>query len=337
MNKKNGFKLGLILFGIVLMSFFALGVGYSNGSLSFNPNWLGLLLNGTQDGTAREILISLRLPRLLCALLVGAALALAGTVLQSVSKNPLADPFLLGISGGAALLVVIIHGVAALSDTFGWWIVPITAFVGAQAATVIVLSLARGPAGKITVLGIILGGVVINAFCAAVTMFLMIRFDPHRLKITTLWLAGSLSSESWPRLAIAATIGICAFIYLRMRAYRLNTFALGEEGATGVGIDTDKELKRATVAASLLAGIGVSLSGLLGYVGLVVPHIARMLVGTDLRSSLTFSAAIGALLLLVADTVARLVVAPQELPVGVLAALAGCPVLLILLKRELQK
>jgi len=336
MRRPSGIVLGLVLAGTLVAAFLALALGYTNGSLVFNVDWPSLLWTPGRN-LERDILLSIRLPRILAAILAGLSLASAGLVLQSVSRNPLADPYLLGISGGAALAVVLVHGMLRLTDLLGWWVVPVSAFIGAQLATVLVLSIARGPAGKITVLGIILGGVIINALCAALTMFLMVRFDPNRLRITTLWMAGGLSSESYGRLGLAAAIALAALVVLRARAHRLNAFVLGEEGAAGVGVDTEREIRVAAVCASVLAGVGVSLAGLLGFVGLIVPHLARMITGMDVRKSLPLACALGALLLLSADAVGRVVAAPEELPVGVLAALAGCPVLLVLLRNEMRR
>ncbi len=329
-----GIGLGLVLALTALVAYVSLGLGFARGSLGFDGAWPALLWG---SGLERDILLSIRLPRVLAALIVGAALASAGMTLQTVSRNPLADPYLLGISGGAALAVVLVHGVLGLSQTFGWWVVPVAGFLGAQAATLVVLALARGPAGRVTILGIVLGGVVINALCAAVTTFLMVRFDPYRLRITTLWMAGSLSSETYARLGLAALAAAMALGYLVMRSRLLSAFALGEEGAAGVGVDTDRELRLAAIASSVLAGVGVSLAGLLGYLGLVVPHLVRLRVGLDVRKGLLLSAAVGGLLLLLADSAARVVAAPAEMPVGVLAALAGCPVLLLLLRNELRR
>jgi len=337
MTKKTGTWIIFLILATAAAAFVSLGIGYRDGALTWNPLWPSILFGNNIHTSARDIMLSIRLPRLVAALVVGASLASAGLVLQSVSRNPLADPFLLGISGGAALFVVLVHGISGLSQSLGWWVVPVAAFIGAQAATLIVLTIARGPGGRITVLGIILGGIIINAFCAALTLFLMIRFDPHRLRITTLWLAGGLSSETWPRLALASLLALFSFMYLRMKAHRLNAFAVGEEGAAGLGVDTDRELRRVTIASSILAGVAVSLSGLLGYVGLVVPHLARMITGSDLKTGLPAAALTGALLLVLADAGSRVIAAPQELPVGVIAALAGCPVLLVLLRREIRK
>ncbi len=272
----------------------------------------------------------------MAALLTGAALALAGLLLQGASRNPLADPFLLGISGGAGLSVVVLHAVPGLVENLGWWAVPLAAFLGAQGATVVVLSLSRGSRGKVSVLGLVLGGVIINSFCAALTTFLLTRFEPLQLRITTMWLAGGVGYAEWPQLILCSIALVATAVLIRLRAGHLNAFALGEEGAGLVGVNSRRMLTQVAWSASILTGIAVSLAGMVGYVGLIIPHLVRMLVGGDFRSTIVLSALGGVLLILVGDTAARTVMSPQEIPVGVLAALIGTPLLLVLIRRQLR-
>jgi len=324
---------GLLL--LMALAYAAAGIGTRAGEVTFDPGWPAQL-DASAGSTISAVLGHLRLPRIAAAILVGAALAVAGLMLQGVSRNPLADPFLLGISGGAAMSVVILHAIPNLVEAAGWWLVPVAAFAGAQGATTLVLSLARGPGGRVTMLGLILGGVIINSFCAAVTTFLLTRFAPLKLRITTMWLAGGLGYIEWGQLALSAVIIAAVLVFVRSRAARLNAFALGEEGARLVGVDSRGLLTQTAWAASLLAGIAVSLGGLIGYVGLLVPHLVRLAVGGDFRHTLALSAIGGALLLLLGDTAARTIMSPQEIPVGVLAALIGTPLLLLLIRRELK-
>ncbi len=327
----------LALIGLAaLAAWVAVGLGSAEGQLTFRGDWLGALLGGDRGGEIdQRLVIHWRLPRAAAALLVGGALALAGLVLQAVTRNPLADPYLLGISGGAGLAVVLVRCVLA-SDAGAWWLTPLAAFGGAAAASVFVLTLARGSGGRVTVLGLILAGVVVNALCAALMAFILARLDPFRLRITTLWLIGGIGYASWLQLALVACGVLVAAVWLRADAHRLNTFALGADAAQSVGVDAQRLLRRAAGLSSLLTALGVSLGGLLGYVGLIVPHAVRLLVGQDLRRSLPAAMGAGSLLLIVADTAARTAFAPEELPVGVLTALVGCPVLLVLLKAQLR-
>ncbi len=328
--------LGLSLLALAA-AWTSMGAGSSQGKLTFDPAWVGSALSQGGDPLRRQVLVNLRAPRVAAGVLVGVALALAGLLLQGVTRNPLADPYLLGISGGAGLLVVMLHSVPGLLETFGWWLVPVAAFAGAMLASMLVLHLARGASGRLTILGLILGGVVINAFCAALMSFMLARFDPFRLRITSLWLAGGIGFSRPGQLALAAAVVIVGGLYLRAQAHRLNAMALGAEGAGTVGVDSGKLLLRAAAVASLLTGVGVSLGGLLGYVGLIVPHAVRLLMGSDFRATLPVAASAGALLLVGADLVARLAFAPEELPVGVLTAIIGCPVLLGLLRAQLRR
>jgi iron complex transport system permease protein len=304
------------------------------GHIVFEPAWPSALARA--DGLARQVLLHLRLPRVPAGLLVGACLAVAGLLLQGVTRNPLADPYLLGVSGGAGLAVVLVHALPGLVQSSGWWLVPIVAFAGAQGASLLVLLLARGAGGRLTILGLILAGVVINAFCGAGMSFALARFDPHRLRVTTLWLAGGVGYASWPQLALVAAVFVAGWVYVRARAHELNAFALGRAGAATVGVDARRLLLSTAIIASVLTGLAVALGGLLGYVGLIVPHAVRLLVGGDHRRALPVAAVGGALLLVVADAAARLLFAPEELPVGVLTALLGCPVLLALLRAQLR-
>ena len=328
--------LGLTLLALVA-SWASMAAGSRQGRLTFDAGWVGQAFSPSGDPLMRQVLINLRAPRVAAGLLVGVALAMAGLLLQGVTRNPLADPYLLGISGGAGLLVVMLHAVPGLLDTLGWWLVPTAAFAGAMLASLLVLRLARGAGGRLTILGLILGGVVINAFCAALMSFLLARFDPFRLRITTLWLAGGIGFSEPGQLALAAVVVLAGGLYLRSQAHRLNAMALGSEGAGTVGVDSARLLLRAASVASLLTGVGVSLGGLLGYVGLIVPHAVRLLLGNDFRATLPVAAAAGAFLLVTADMAARLAFAPEELPVGVLTAIIGCPVLLALLRAQLRR
>ena len=321
---------------LAVAAYVGASLGSAAGAVTFEPDWPRAFLPGG-GGPFAAVITELRVPRVLAAALTGAALALSGLVLQGVSRNPLADPFLLGVSGGAGVVVVALYAVPRLVVSLGWWIVPVGAFAGAQAATMLVLTLARGPRGRVTVIGLVLGGVVVNAFCAAVTTVLLVSLEPLRLRFASFWLAGGVSSAEWGQIAIAAAVLAACAVFVWSRAGAFNAFALGEEGAGLVGVDTRRALREAAWTASLLTGIAVSLSGMVGYVGLIVPHVARLLVGGDFRANVPLTAAAGALLLVAADAAARTVISPAELPVGVLTALIGTPLLFILIRREMGR
>jgi len=321
---------------LAVAAYVATALGSRGGELTLELDWPHRLFAGADRGLA-AVIAELRAPRVAAAALTGAALAVAGLVLQGVSRNPLADPFLLGVSGGAGVVVVALYAVPSVIPTLGWWIVPVGAFAGAQAATALVLTLSRGPRGRVTVLGLILGGVVVNAFCAAIMTVLLVSLEPLRLRFASFWLAGGVSSAEWGQIAIAA-IGVgVASVFMWARGGAINAFGLGEEGAGLVGVDTRRLLRESAWAASLLTGLAVSLSGMVGYVGLIVPHAVRLLVGGDVRANVPLAAASGALILVVGDAAARSVISPAELPVGVLTALIGTPILFVLIRREMRR
>ncbi|MCK5796375.1 MAG: iron ABC transporter permease [Deltaproteobacteria bacterium] len=334
-SRRAALLFGLSIFATLAMAWLALALGSRDGAVVFDPTWFLSRREPGQD-LLWTVLWELRAPRVVAALVVGAALATAGLLLQGVTRNPLADPYLLGVSGGAGLVVVALHALLPGLVEFPWAI-PLAAFIGASGAMLAVLQLARGSGGRLSLFSLILAGVVINAFCAALITFFMARFDPHHLRITSTWLYGGLGFTRWGHLVAVAALVFVGWVFARAQAHRLNAFALGVAGAEAVGVDGDRLLLRAALLSSLLAALCVSLAGLLGYVGLIVPHGVRLLVGNDFRRTLSVSAVSGALLLLLADTAARLILAPEELPVGVLTALVGCPVLLWQLRSQLTR
>ena len=323
-------KLIVLASSLLFGAYLAVGLTSVDGRLVFEPLWISRL---GEDDLAQRLLVNWRLPRVIAAAIVGAALALAGLVLQAVTRNPLADPYLLGISGGAGLVVVLLRSLLP-EQLSPWWTVPLAGFVGALAAGRLVIGLGRAGSGRLSVVGLVLAGLVVNGLCAALITFVLARLDPFRLKINTTWLTGGIGLTVAPQLAVSLALLVVASVVLRMRAHRLNALALGQD-ALLVGVDVDRELLIASALSSLLAALGVALAGLLGYVGLLVPHVVRRWVGRDLRTSMTSCAVAGSLLLIVADTVSRVVFAPKEVPVGVFTALLGCPLLLGLLRSQL--
>lgn len=316
---------------IVVCVYLATGLGSQQGKIIFDARWFNSLF--TNDNS---ILLHLRLPRVLAALIVGSALSTSGQLLQSATKNPLADPYLLGVAGGAGLFVVSLHAFFPQLAAMNWGLIPLFAFIGGSVSILFVLAIAKGSRGRISLLSLILAGVVINALCAALINFMLARFDPFSLRITSVWLYGGLGYIRWSQLlGVSIAVFVLTF-YARSRAHDLNTFGLGLEGAKSLGVDAERLLLKISLVASALAALGVSLAGLLGYIGLIVPHITRILIGRDLRTSIFFSSALGALLLVVSDTAARILFAPEELPVGVLTAILGCPVLVWQLKSEIH-
>lgn len=275
-----------------------------------------------------NILFQIRLPRILLAAAVGGSLATAGAGYQALLRNPLAEPYLLGISNGAAVGTMIALVFFGTSE----WTRPVLAFTGALVATFAVYRLARGRAGA-TPDRLILAGVIVTTFLSSVIVFVTTLMDATRIRSFTFWLLGDLSGTSRSLLPVAITIAIIGTLALTLNARSLNLLMLGERDAFDLGVEVGRVRVVVFLVASLLVGSSVAASGSVGYVGLVVPHLARLSLGSDNRISIPAAALGGALFVIVADTVARTIIAPRELPVGAITALIGAPLFIYLLKR----
>jgi len=292
-----------------------------------------LAVGSAQHATA-GIVLDIRLPRALLAALVGAGLATAGALLQALLQNPLADPYVLGISGGAAL-----GGVLALALGGAWLggaLVPAVAFAGALAASLLLYAVAAA-GGRAPAHSLLLTGVVFNAFASSLIVFATSATDLARVAGVFLWLIGSIRLVEPALLSgVAVLFGVGLAIALRF-AYALNLLAQGDETATHLGVDVPASRRWILAGTALMIGASVAVSGLIGFVGLIVPHLLRLSLGSDHRLLVPASALAGAAFLLVADTLARVVLAPTELPVGALTSLVGGPLFLVLLRRELAR
>jgi iron complex transport system permease protein len=277
------------------------------------------------------ILLTLRLPRAVAAGCVGAALAVAGALFQGLLRNPLADPYVVGTSGGAALGAVL--GML-LGARLGFAAVPACAFAGALLATLLVISLA-GTAGRLPVVSVLLAGFVVSSLLAYVVSFLLVISERLQLQLPQVysWLLGGVAVTGWSQVAVVGPLVCAGLLASAGLARSLNAFSLGEEGAARVGVEVEREKKRILVLGALLSGAAVSLSGLVGFVGLIIPHLVRLLCGPDHRLLLPASALAGAAFLILADLLARTLLAPAELPIGILTAFLGGPFFLWLLRR----
>lgn len=308
---------------VILAGCLLLGVCVGGVPLSLAELWSGA---GPAGHTAR-LVASLRLPRVCLAALVGACLALAGAALQALLKNPLADPFLLGTSGGAATGAALasLLGVSPLLS-------PGAAFAGAIVSSIGVAALARR-GGRLDLQRLLLGGLVANAFFSAILLGVFSLASTETARTMLFWMMGSLAdaSPSKPLALIPyAAVGAAALL---ASASRLNLFAVGEENAAALGVDTERSKAIIFVASSLLTGAAVAFAGVIGFVGLLVPHAARAVAGNDQRVLLPLSAVSGAALLVAADALSRFVAAPSELPIGAVTAAIGAPVFVYLLLR----
>jgi len=283
-----------------------------------------------------EIFMHIRLPRIFLACIVGAALACSGVIFQVLLRNPLADPYILGISSGAGLGTII-----AVISGFSWTLwghspIAVFAFIGAIATIWLVWFIGR-LTGKSSVTGLLLAGVVVNAFFSAVIMFLTSIAKSQQIYATIFWLMGNIAEESPFLLWTAAGITIAGIVALFYISPQLNALSFGADDARSMGINTSGTQLIAFAVAALITSIAVCLSGLIGFVGLVVPHGVRLVFGPDHRRLLLLSAITGAIFLTVADTLARTIVAPAQLPVGVVTAIVGGPFFLFLLIRYSRK
>lgn len=292
-----------------------------------------------QEGTAlaryeQTVVLQLRLPRFLLAALVGGLLAQCGVVMQGLFRNPLADPGITGVSTGAALGAVAC--IALLPPMMAAWITPIAAFVGGLLATLLVYRFARTPQGT-SISMLLLSGVALSAFGGAVIGFLNYSASDRVLRDITLWQMGSLAGASATYILLSTITLLILAMFFQRHAAALNALALGEAEARYLGIDVEKLKLFLIVLSAIGVGIAVAAAGIIGFVGLVMPHAVRLLTGPDHRSLLPLSALAGALLLACADLFARTQVSPAELPVGLVTTLLGAPFFLSLLLRQRSK
>lgn len=285
----------------------------------------GLVWPWQADDMERRILLELRLPRALAALATGSLLAIAGCLMQVLLRNPLADPYILGLSGGAAAL-----SLAGLMLGLSWLPLPLLSFLGAMISVVVVFVLARG-SGPWSTTRLLLTGVVVAAGWGAVISLMLALGPDASLRSMLYWLMGDLSHASLSAYWLVPLAGLVLLMALRGRA--LNVLSTGATQAALLGESTRARFWEIYLLASLLTGLAVSLAGAIGFVGLIVPHLMRLLVGADHRRLLPAAALFGGAFLVIADTLARTLFAPRQLPVGVLTALIGVPLFLLLLHR----
>jgi len=279
-----------------------------------------------------EILVRVRIPRVLLAAMVGAALAGSGVVFQALLRNPLADPYILGVSSGAGLGAMIAV-IAGLSWTL-WGRSPIAvfAFLGALGTVWRVGGIGRST-GKYQVPGLLLAGVVVNAFFSAMIMFLVSVAKSSQLHATLIWLIGNMTEEDFFVLWVGGGSIVAGLTALFFLGSQLNIISVGSQDARSIGVPVARVELAAFAISAFITAVAVSLSGLIGFVGLIVPHAVRLLFGPDHRQLLPLSSLVGAMFLVIADTVARMIVAPAQLPVGVVTAMIGGPFFLFLLIR----
>lgn len=296
------------------------------------------LLVGSESYSQDTLIISeLRLPRMLLAGLVGLSLAICGTAMQGLFRNPLADPSLIGVSSGAsagASFMIVFGGLwLPMSGVFGLSLITLGAFAGGFFAVLVVYRLATNSTGT-SVATMLLAGIAITAFAGALNSLSEFFADDEMLRRISLWQMGSLDSATWPRVAIAGFCVALLLIYLPLYSRALNALLLGESEARHLGVPVEKVKRRLILLTALGVGTSVAVAGTIAFVGLVVPHIIRLLIGPDHRFLIPGTAIAGAILLILADALARVLVAPAELPAGILTALLGAPFFFSLLAHQ---
>lgn len=339
-------KMSALPWVLVLLALLALavlaGVGWGSAQLGMGQAWAavraqllqlaGLAAESDRALPQYQIVWMIRLPRVLMAALVGAGLAIVGVVMQAMVRNPLADPYMLGVSSGASVgaVSVLAWGVFAAA---GLYAITAGAFVGALAATVLVYLLAR-QRGRIPAARLILSGVAVGYMCTGLTSLIMLASGQRDLANALLgWIMGSLAGTQWPALGLPAVLLLAGMAWLLAQARPLNALLAGDEAAATLGVAAERLRRQLFVVVSLLTGTMVAVSGAIGFVGLVIPHVTRMLVGSDHRRVLPVAALMGALFLVLADGAARTWFAPMEIPVGVITAFVGGPFFIAMLWR----
>ena len=320
--------LAVLALALIVATVIAVGIG----AVAIPADRVVRTLLGEGDAAESAIILSIRLPRVLGAALVGAALAAAGVLLQGLLRNPLADPYVLGTSAGASVGAVVGLVVAG---TLGFVVVPALAFAGAMLSIVIVWRLARVGA-ETPIVTLLLAGVVFSAFAGAIVTFLLVSHDRLQLRLASVlgWLMGGVSVVTWTQLAISAALVLVGLAIAVLLGWRLDALALGEEAAATLGIDVERSKLSVVAAAALLTAAAVSIAGLVAFVGLIAPHAVRLVIGPAHARLVPAAAVAGAAFVVLADMAARVVVAPSELPMGVISGLVGGPFFFALLWRD---
>lgn len=323
-------RVGLVCLALTLFLILALIVCLGVGTAGITPGQVWAWLTGAlPEGTASIILAKFRLPRLLLAALVGASLSLSGAVFQGVLRNPLADPFILGVSGGAAAGAVL----ALTLGLPGPWTRAAAAFAGALGTVLLVVAIARRRR-RMETATLVLTGVMINAFFTSAIMFIISTTTDQKLHAIMFWLYGDLSGSNISHTYLLGPAAVVGGLLLFAFARHLNLLSAGDQAAAMAGVNVERVKLILFFIVSLLCGVTVSLSGLIGFVGLMVPHLVRMVLGSDHRLLLPAAGLFGAGFLVLADTAARTVISPAQLPVGVVTAFLGAPFFLTLLAKR---
>lgn len=337
LKRKNNFiKIIVLTIALLIMAIYAV----TQGNVQIPASDVVKIISGLSTDTQIKashvfIVMQVRIPRIILSLLVGGMLSVIGTIFQALFRNPMADPYVMGVSSGAAFgaTLGILFG---LGGTFlGLGMVSLFAFIGALITIILVYQLAR-VGGKVSTTGILLAGIVVNALLSAAISFLMILYHNDIDRIVT-WTMGSFGAASWEQLLLVLGPAVLGVVFMMTHSRELNALVMGEDEARNMGVSVDRLKKVLLILASLLSAFAVSVSGIIGFVGLIVPHFFRMIFGADHRILIPVSFFGGGLFMLVCDTLARSLLNSMEVPVGIITALFGGPFFLILLQKHKRK
>lgn len=343
-NAENELNMGVVILILIIAALLTVMVATGMGPVSVSPETTARILLSKIPGIGRNIVpnwkpveqnivLVLRLPRVCLGLVVGASLAICGVTMQALVRNNLADPFILGVSSGAAAFATLgmLFGVFSFLGTYS---LSISAFIGAAITIIFVYVLSR-VRGRINITQLLLSGVAVSMIMDGLTSVIKLG-APNALGLhnAEFWMSGSLASAKWAYLKLPLIVLILCMAFLLLNYRGLNLLLLGDDNAGALGIDVRLLQKELILVASLMAGVTIAVSGTIGFVGLMVPHFTRLLVGGDHRKVLPIAALLGGILVVWVDVAARLIIAPEELPVGILTAIIGGPIFIVLLKRS---
>lgn len=285
-----------------------------------------------------NVLLHIRLPRVFLSMIIGAALAVSGAGLQGLFRNPLADPGLIGISAGAMLAasIAIILGLQFTNGFLGYYSISVATFIGAISTTIIVFRLSKTQ-NATNISTMLLAGIAINALAGALTGFIIYLSNDDQLRDITFWSLGSLGGANWEKVLALIPLIVLPILMIARLSKKLDVFALGESEAICLGVNVNSLKRKLIVWVTISVGSCVAIAGMIGFIGLLIPHITRLMVGPKHRNLIWISAILGALVLSIADLLCRLIVAPAELPIGILTAILGTPLFLILLIQQKRK
>ena len=342
MEAKKHYKLILAIMIPVILGSLFIAVGLGTSVFSPYETWTSIRMHlagqeWTEDCSipvlAYNMIWNMRLPRVILGFIVGASLAVCGVAMQALVRNNLADPFILGVSSGASATAALFM-VFGVFGFLGIFALPLSAFLGALASIVFVYTISR-VGGRINIPQMLLAGVAVAMIMDAITSLITFGAkDAFKIRNVDFWLSGSLAGAKWAYLSLPLIVMIACLTYLLISYRSLNAMVLGEETAGSLGVSVQRFQKILVLVVSLLAGVAISVSGTIGFVGLMMPHLSRILLGSDHKRVLPFSALLGGMLVVWADVAARVVAAPEEMPVGLVTALVGAPFFVILLKKK---